>query len=279
MPFSKLKNLMILILAALNVLLLCLVIPLVRERHDQRELAAEQLEALFETYGVRLDGSSLPDDLLLYTLEFSPDSDAALPAMRALLGEAVYVQDDSTRYLSQYQSNQGRCQLTRGGSLDARLTGRVSKNDLAKATAVELEAMGVTAASISLPSRQSAGVYTVTAVQALLDVPVFSSTLEFTYDNGVLTRIEGTVFLDTSSLVRTDDIASIGCTDALVAFLANRDSLGWVGSAVTEVAQGYFRAETASAAVVRLVPGWRIATDTGAFWVNGITREVLFLET
>ena len=58
MPFSKLKNLMILILAVLNVLLLCLVIPLVRERHDQRELAAEQLAA------GRLKEVKLTDDTL-----------------------------------------------------------------------------------------------------------------------------------------------------------------------------------------------------------------------
>ncbi len=37
--YSLRARMMILILAALNVLLLCLVIPLVRERHDQRELA------------------------------------------------------------------------------------------------------------------------------------------------------------------------------------------------------------------------------------------------
>ena len=56
--------------------------------------------------------------------------------------------------------------------------------------------------------------------------------------------------------------------------MGSRDTLGWVGATVNEVEQGYCRADTASAAVVRLVPGWAIYTDTGDFWVNGITRMV-----
>lgn len=278
MPFPKLKNLMILILALVNVLLLCLVIPLSRERQSQRALAAAKLEALFERYDVKLDSAILPEERQLYTLEFSPDNDAALPAMQALLGRNVLVQDDSTRYLSLYRSNQGQCQLSRGGNLQARLTGQAALSDLTRGTASKMEAMGVETASVSLPNRKSAGIYIVTTVQQLLDVPVFSSALDFTYRNGVLTRVDGTVYFDTASMVRTDDTASITCADALVAFLGSRDQLGWVGGAVTNVAQGYLRVETASAAVVRLAPGWQITTDTGIFWVNGITREVQSLE-
>lgn len=280
MPFSKLKNLMILLLVLVNVLLLCIVVPLSRERRRQQELAAAELESLFAQYGVRLDSSKLPQGRPLYTLEFSPEENAALPAMAALLGEkALLVQDDSTRYLSVYSSAQGTCQLSRGGSLSARLTERAAVTDLEASTAAELEAMGVSVASVALPIRNSAGIYTVTATQSLLNVPVFSSSLDFTYRNGVLTRIEGTVFLGDIALTRTDDVSAISCSDALVAFLGSRDALGWVGSAVTQVTQGYYRAETASAALVRLVPGWRISTDTGSFWVNGITREVSALDS
>ena len=118
------------------------------------------------------------------------------------------------------------------------------------------------------------GVYSVTVVQQILEVPVFSAALRCTFHNGVLTRIEGTAYFDTTGLVRTDDVTCCTAADALVAFLGARSDLGWVGASVTAVTQGYYRAETASAAVVRLVPGWRIATDTGEFWVNGIDRHV-----
>lgn len=279
MPYSKLKNLIILLLVLVNLLLLAILIPLRRESRQQQELADAALESLFAQYGVTLESGTLPATQQLYTLEFSPDGDA-LPAMRALLGDNVLLSaDDSTRYVQIYSSPQGECQLSRTGALEARLSGRTAQTDLQQAAAAEMEAMGMETAFVSAPSRSSAGIYTVTATQQLLGVPVFSSALEFTYFNGLLTRISGTVFPDTSNLTRTDDTAGISCADALVSFLSSRDQLGWVGSMVTDVTQGYYRLDTASAAVIRLVPGWRITTDTGAFWVNGISREVLSLDS
>ena len=60
---------------------------------------------------------------------------------------------------------------------------------------------------------------------------------------------------------------------ALTQLLAGRDALGWVGSSVTGLTQGYLPADSAGGGI-RLVPVWLIETDTGNFFVNGITREV-----
>ena len=51
------------------------------------------------------------------------------------------------------------------------------------------------------------------------------------------------------------------------------DALGWVGSAVTELTLGYLPSENAGTGM-RFVPVWRIETDAGSFYVNGITREI-----
>lgn len=278
MPISKVKNIVIFILVLVNILLLCLVIPLVQERQAQAAEAYAQLETLMERYGVQLHTETLPTTRTLYTVEFTPRDDGALPAMQALLGEMVLMENDSTRYVQIYRSEQGICQLSRGSDLEARLEGREAASDLPAAAAAELEAMGLDTAYVTTPTRSSAGIYSVTAVQRLLDVPVFTAALRCTFQNGVLSRMEGTLYFDTTDLCRTDDNTCCSAADALVAFLGSRDALGWVGSSVTDVAQGYCRAETASAAVVRLVPGWRISTDTGDFWVNGISRQVSLLQ-
>ena len=60
---------------------------------------------------------------------------------------------------------------------------------------------------------------------------------------------------------------------ALARLLAGRDALGWVGSAVTELTLGYLPSENAGTGM-RFVPVWRIETDAGSFYVNGITREI-----
>ena len=61
----------------------------------------------------------------------------------------------------------------------------------------------------------------------------------------------------------------------MIVFLRDRNELGWVGSRIITVEQGYFRAETASAAIIQLVPGWKIDTDAGTFFVDGISQKVL----
>lgn len=277
MPISKLKNIMILILLVTNALLLVLLVPLARQRQSQLEQAQETLQQLFADAGVHLNAGQLPDTLDLYTLEFTPDEGGALPAMQALLGEMVLMEHDSTRYIQTYSSAAGTCQLSRGNALTAKLQEQQAVTDVARDLSGLLVRMGLEPAYVSTPQRVRAGVYSVTATQQLLDVPVFTAAVTATYENNALTALEGTLYFDTTGLVRTDDITGCTVADALVAFLASRDTLGWVGSTVTHVEQGYCRADTASAAVVRLVPGWAIFTDTGDFWVNGITRAVSHL--
>ena len=116
--------------------------------------------------------------------------------------------------------------------------------------------------------------YTLTATQSILGVPVLSGDLTLTYSNSRLTALEGTFFTGADTLARVSDESCLTAADALVAFLSARYDLGWVGSAVTGMEQGYLRSEAATAAAVRLTPVWRLDTDTGSFLINGMTGEV-----
>ena len=75
------------------------------------------------------------------------------------------------------------------------------------------------------------------------------------------------------AITRVSEQESISGADALARLLAGRDALGWVGSAVTELTLGYLPSENAGTGM-RFVPVWRIETDAGSFYVNGITREI-----
>ena len=108
--------------------------------------------------------------------------------------------------------------------------------------------------------------------QEVCGVPVFESALTFTYRNNALSRVDGTYY-PAGEIVRVSQSACISCADALVALLSSRDQLGWVGSEIVSCEQGYVHSETASSAL-RFVPVWRIETDAGSFYVNGVTREV-----
>ena len=106
----------------------------------------------------------------------------------------------------------------------------------------------------------------------MFGVPVFESALTFSYRNNTLYSVEGE-FYPAGEIVRVSESACISCADALVALLSSRDQLGWVGSEIVSCEQGYVHSETASSAM-RFVPVWRVETDAGSFYVNGMTREV-----
>ena len=272
MSVQKIKNLILLILALAVVFLTLLVVPTKTAQAREETALHDRLETLFSENGVQLDGSALPQSLRLYTISLDGIPQAAGSAVSVLLGSSAEVQDDTVRYSSVYTSARGACSVTANGAFSASLDGSLAYSDPVAGTKKLLRSMGFTAAAVSEAARKSAGVYAVTATQQILGVPVFSDGLTFTYTNGALESVEG-VFFPGSTFTRVSESASISCADALVELLASRDSLGWVGSRITLVRQGYEHFDTASAAV-RLVPVWRIDTDTGSFVVNGMTREI-----
>ena len=273
MPVSKLKNLVLLVLLLANLALLALLIP---DRVNQQRGDAALRKSLCDLYAgqqVQLDPDTVPDTVTIYSLELAEDPAGSAAAAEALLGQSM-VQDDATRYQSVYRSDSGQCTISRSGSFRASLEGRPAVRDLAKDAKKTLRAMGFQYLSLSEPQRLRAGFYTLTATQTVLGVPVFSQGLTLTYANDRLVQLEGVFYTGAGTLTRISDQPCISAADALVAFLSARVDLGWVGSAVTGMTQGYVRSETAAAAAVHLTPVWRLETDTGSFDVNGITGEV-----
>ena len=272
MPVSKLKNLALLILLVANIILVSVLIPTRIEQRREAESMRQSLQALCEKQSVAIQPDTIPDTVALYALELTEDHTSGLQAATALLGEQILVQDDSTRYLSLYSSQQGTCRVGRSGSFQASIEGGEAVRDLEKATRQTLKAMGFQIHSLSETAAQSPGIYAVTAKQAILGIPVFSDGLQLLWANSRLTHLDGVFY--TGSMTRVSDTACLSAADALVAFLGARFDLGWIGSSVTAMEQGYLRVETAAAAVVRLTPVWRLDTDTGSFYVDGISGQV-----
>lgn len=272
MPVSKLKNIAILILLLANLALLALVVPNRLEERREGETLRQSLRELCAQQEVELDPAIVPDTVTLYGLELSEDSGAALRAATALLGAEVLVQDDSTRYLSTYRSGGGVCSISRSGGLTAELTGGEVRESPEEDAERLLAEMGFQISRHGAAMPQADGSRTVSAMQSILGVTVFSQGLTLTYRDGCLRGVEGVFF--TGDVARVDSSTCLSAADALVAFLSARFDLGWVGSTVTAMEQGYRQADTASAAVVHLSPVWRIDTDTGSFFVDGLTGAV-----
>lgn len=277
MPVSKLKNVILAILLLTNIFLLILVVPARRAAGERAQAMYENLQTLFSEYGVTLDADLPTGEQPLVPLTLESDAAAQQTAAQALLGSDASADAGAGSYRSVYRADGGTCQFVHGGNFFAELTEQSTSDDLTRASEKLLARMGFDCGGAGSPVRLSAGVYTVMATQRVAGSPVFSARLTLTYANGSLTDISGTFLTGTPAAVQ-DAEGGIACADALIAFLGSRDSLGWVGSRVVRVQQGYVQAETASATTVRLAPVWRIETDAGAFDVDGQTGEVTAAE-
>lgn len=274
MPISKLKNLTILILLLANLMLAIVVFPN-RAGIRQEENALDQsLCELYAAQEITLIPETIVDTTPLYVLELKENSDSDLQAATALLGQQLLVEDDSTRYVSAYRSALGQCSISRSGDFSAELTEPKVARDIPRASRKLLKDMGFTHLPLgdSHPVQQE--ICTVTATQTILDMPIFSNGLTLTWSDHKLIALNGTFFTGTDTLMRVSDKACISAADALVSFLDARYRLGWVGSEVTALRQGYVRSETAAATTVRLTPVWQLETDTGTFHIHGMTGDV-----
>lgn len=271
MPVSKLKNLILMILALAAAFLLALVVPMRLSQVRGEARLHEQLEQLFVSYDVQLRAEQLPTSRQLCVVESSGMQAAASDAASALLGQAVLLEEDSTRYALHYTAANGQCSFEADGRFSAHLTGILADGAPRTHAQELLRRMGYSCATLTQQTLEDGGVL-LTATQAVLDVPVLSGSLRLRYNaSGALTDMEGD-FFTAQEVLRVGDSTSCSCADALVALLSRRDALGWVGGSITDVQQGFYRTEAASGA--RLTPVWRIDTDAGAFYVSGISREV-----
>ena len=158
MPVSKIKNLILLILALSVVCLLFLAVPMRTAQIQAEDALHAQLEELFASYDIQLDRGILPRSVDLYTVELSGQQADNAAAAAALLGADAALQPDSTHYAATYLSPAGSCTFRAGGGFSAALTGGESTSDMAGSAARLLKKMGFDAESVSAPERQSAGV-------------------------------------------------------------------------------------------------------------------------
>ena len=279
MPVSKLKNLILLILALAAAFLLLLVVPPRLAQRQERQEVYERLQTLLAENGVELTPDALPVSRGLCVLELADaQSAAAAAAAGALLGQTVLLEEDSTRYTQNFTSTAGRCTFGAGGSFEAVLTGEAASGSPEAQARDLLRRMGFSCAELTVLADTDGGGTLVHAVQQAQDVPVFGGGLTLRYDEaGALREITGTFYPGADDTLRVGDDVCISCADAVIALLARRDTLGWVGGSITAIRQGYRHADTASGAV-RLTPVWRIDTDVGSFYVGGIDRTVTACE-
>jgi len=260
---SRLKSIVIVVLALLNLCLLAmLAIRQVQER-AARERADAELLRLFAASGVELPAHLIPrEETHLSPIEpaRSPEAEAAFAA--ALLGDCA--PEDVGGGIYRYVSGAGQCLLRASGAVEASLELGVEDPE----TFFE----GVFAANgyAALYSDVNNGSGTVTAVRMLERGMVFNARLTLEFSDNRLISVDGSFVPPAAESGQGENLDGV---TALVRFLDYIRENGEVCTVVSDVRAGYLLQSTASAAQ-RLIPAWRIGTDVTEYYVNMTTGEV-----
>ena len=110
------------------------------------------------------------------------------------------------------------------------------------------------------------------ADQALNGAAIFNCTVTARYDETGLRSISGT-WITSAEPSSREDTRAIGVATALVSFLDRSENMGIVCGEITGVEAGYLLSRSSQS--VELNPVWRIAADTGTYFVNALSGEII----
>ena len=263
METYRLKNIMILTLALVNVFLLGLLgLRQAQQLASQRQ-TAQELTALFDGEGVALSSSAVSFDPPPAPLSLERSLAAERAAAAAFLGGDLTVEDEGGGiYL--YSSDRGQAVFRASGSFE--ITGSLGKNPASLARDF--------CRSYGCRTPESwfdaSGSGSVSVQQMCQGYPVEDCTVTFLAENNMLRSVSGT-FLPSSFAALPSENALTAAT-ALTAFLDARRSSGAVVSAVTGVYPCY--ALQSSASGLALAPAWCVVTDTINYYVSCSTGAV-----
>lgn len=264
METFRLKNIAILILLLLNAGLLLLIGG---QRWQSRRVendTAKQLSALYEASQLTLDRRLQLSQQPLSPLTLSRHTESEQAIASYLLGGSAAASSQGGGIYN-YDTNNGTIQFRSGGSFDgSRLALEV--DDITGFSQQFCGQFGYTNLEIDVSSRSG----TVYAVQEIAGVLIYGCNIAIHFEDGVLTSVTGAhVNLEDAAMETAD---RINCVSALVRFLDYRNAAGIVCSEVTDI-QCIYELQTTTA-TVRLLPAWRISTDTYPYFVDCLTGEV-----
>lgn len=264
MKTSRLKNIIIVILALANA---CLLVLLVSRRVQERSVrgrAVTELVRLYAAHGVELPESLVPTrDVQPASVDPSRDLDAEAAFAAAILGSCKKEEVGGGIY--RYAGAAGQCLLRSSGVVEATLDRPVGDAE------AFFESLFGDYGYAALSSDINAGSGKVVAARRLPSGAfVFNAELTLTFSRNHLIAVAGSFVPAAEPEVREDGVDGI---TALVRFLDYSTASGEVCTSVTDVRSGYLLQSTASVSQ-HLIPAWCVTTDVNSYYVNMLTGEV-----
>ena len=264
MRWTKIKNIVILLLVVVNLFLLGLVGLRNWRTQQNARLTRERMVTVLENNGVAFLPGEVPDMLTLTgrRLTITPPSDEEA---QALVGRIESQSPLGLRTV--YEGEWGTATLSPSGEIEVTYTGPA----YSEAQALELlSSLGVEVRETGRETED--GLTTVTLTQLWEGTPLPGQTATMVCREGILESLSFRRLAGTVEPVSPGG-ETITAATALIRFLAAMSQEGYVCSQVTDMYAGY---SLSGSATLTLTPVWYVETDASPwrFAVDGTTGAV-----
>lgn len=269
MEWPKIKTILILILATVNLFLLSLVANRGWQSAKNYETSITQSISIMAQNGVALSRGTIPNVDTIPTGVVERDPWLEWESIRVLLGENVTASGDGITY----HSEKGLARFYANGEFYAKLSPNVYPvvdSSVAEFALTLLNEMGIEGDVVAVAPDQS----WVTACQTVEGVPVFSCEISLIFEDGFFVEISA------GSRRLTGETQFVAVDEQ---FSAPMSLLHWLDfvqlnvqpcEEITEIELGYVL-ETRGG-VTELAPTWKIVTDWTTYMVSARTGNVTF---
>ena len=265
MERKRIKNLIIIVLIILNAFLAGVVITdRIAAAAAARALKSSLYEAMAQN-GVSLSADAVIEGPPPSAQTMIRDLNSEKQMAERVIGKCSV--SDLGGNIMYYGSDGGRAQFHGNGEFDiATDPGNIPKGGSAEQTAISLlNKMGLEA--LALNTTDNGEITTVTAHYSFNRTPIYNAGIVFTFSESSLILISGQRPPDKPGVT---EASSFDAATVLMRFIDLIHAEGYVCSEIKSLSPGYIMNDTAPGGVV-LVPVWKIETDSGLYFINGLT--------
>lgn len=264
MEWSKLKNIVLLLLVCVNVALLSFLLGGELQNRGIQNKARLEAIAFLEKKGVTAAEGAIPAEMDLRPKVVERDLEWEGTIARALLGEDLRVQDRGAG-VYRYSSGVGAIQFHNDGAFSGEFLpgsfpvgGSRAEDCLALLKTLDFEGTLLEEKGDSLTFRQT-----------WEGCPLFSQQVTLEIEGGRVTAMTAGRRL-VGQPAEDADRETMTVSTALIRFFNGMNELGGVCSRIDGVEQGYV-SSTSLSGPMQLTPVWRIATDTDEYQMDLVT--------
>lgn len=273
MEWSKIKNIIILMLVAVNFFLLILVVQRQRQSSLLNEQAIQNAMTVLEGNGIHASRSTIPSKAGFYTIQVSRDRELEEKIAASVLGNFSITELGGG--VVSYTGISGKALFRSNGDFSISLSAgscTAGKEGISSHAAKLLKTLQFCAGPNAVSMQKEGNTTTIKAKLEVRGAQVFNGSAVLTYEGSQLRSIAGKRFTGKPQ-VGAERKNSLSTLTVLFLLLRHVNQEGDICNKITQISTGY-QIPSSLSDPVQLSPVWKISTDTGLYYINADTGSV-----